>query len=168
LGCLSALVLEVLGGDAGDTTLQQIQPLLEQRLSVWKAPAEPLTAKQLARVPLPTKPRVFLVNRTAAEQSLIFAVQLAPPRSDPANIVDHGYPLGAINLAGQTPIILVNDWPDGGGFINPYTVPGCAFWKLGQSKPGEIYHFQQISVTEAQAAARRITALCTESSIETL
>ena len=88
--------------------------------------------------------------------------------SDPANIVDHGYPLGAINLAGQTPIILVNDWPDGGGFINPYTVPGCAFWKLGQSKPGELYHFQQISVTEAQAEARRITALCTESSIETL
>jgi zinc protease len=70
----------------GDTTLQQIQPLLEQRLSGWKAPAEPLPAKQLARVPLPTKPRVFLVNRTAAEQSLIFAVQLAPPRSDPANI----------------------------------------------------------------------------------
>lgn len=86
--------------------------------------------------------------------------------SDPANIVDHGYPLGAINLAGQTPIILVNDWPDGGGFINPYTVPGCAFWKLGQSKPGEIYSFKQVSVSEAQAEARRITALCTDSSIE--
>lgn len=91
-----------------------------------------------------------------------------PPEhgSDPANIVDHGYPLGAINLAGQTPIILVNDWPDGGGFINPYTVPTCAFWKLGQSKPGETYQFVQVSVEEAQAEARRITALCAESSIE--
>ena len=91
-----------------------------------------------------------------------------PPEhgSDPANIVDHGYPLGAINLAGQTPIILVNDWPDGGGFINPYTVPTCAFWKLGQSKPGETYQFVQLSVEEAQAEARRITALCVESSIE--
>lgn len=91
-----------------------------------------------------------------------------PPEhgSDPANIVDHGYPLGAINLAGQTPIILVNDWPDGGGFINPYTVPTCAFWKLGQSKPGETYQFVQISVEDAQAEARRITALCAESSIE--
>ena len=86
--------------------------------------------------------------------------------SDPANIVDHGYPLGAINLAGQTPIILVNDWPDGGGFINPYTVPTCAFWKLGQSKPGEIYAFRLVSVAEAQAQARAITALCTDASIE--
>ena len=91
-----------------------------------------------------------------------------PPEngSDPANIVDHGYPLGAINLAGQTPIILVNDWPDGGGFINPYTVPGCAFWKLGQSRPGETYQFRQISVTDAQVKAREITAACAESSIE--
>ncbi|MBI2801644.1 MAG: biotin-dependent carboxyltransferase [Gammaproteobacteria bacterium] len=86
--------------------------------------------------------------------------------SDPANIVDHGYPVGAINLAGQTPIILVNDGPSGGGFINPYTVPQCAFWKLGQSKPGETYRFHVISVVEAQARARALTALCTESSIE--
>ena len=86
--------------------------------------------------------------------------------SDPANIVDHGYPVGAINLAGQTPIILVNDGPSGGGFINPYTVPQCAFWKLGQSKPGEIYRFNVLTVSAAQARAREITALCTESSID--
>ena len=83
----------------------------------------------------------------------------------PSNILDQGYPLGAINLAGQTPIILVNDGPSMGGFINPYTVPQAAFWKLGQSKPGEIYRFRAISVSEAQDAARRITALCTEASI---
>jgi zinc protease len=70
----------------GDTTLRQIEPLLEQRLSAWKAPAEPLPVKQLGSVPLPTKPRIFLVNRTGAEQSLLFAVHLAPPRSDPDNI----------------------------------------------------------------------------------
>lgn len=91
-----------------------------------------------------------------------------PPEhgSDPANIVDHGYPVGAINLAGQTPIILVNDGPSGGGFINPYTVPQCAFWKLGQSKPSEIYRFQVITVADAQAQARAIAALCTAASIE--
>jgi allophanate hydrolase subunit 2 len=86
--------------------------------------------------------------------------------SDPANIVDHGYPVGAINLAGQTPIILVNDGPSGGGFINPYTVPQCAFWKLGQSKPGETYRFRVISVADAQARARELAALCTATSIE--
>ncbi len=86
--------------------------------------------------------------------------------SEPANIIDQGYPLGAINLAGQTPIILVNDAPSMGGFINPYTVPQCAFWKLGQARPGEILNFEAVSVAEAQARAAAITALCTESSIE--
>jgi len=90
-----------------------------------------------------------------------------PPEhgSLPSNIIDHGYPLGAINLAGQTPIILVNDGPSMGGFINPYTVPSAAFWKLGQSKPGEIYNFRQITVDAAQALARDMKALCTEASI---
>jgi 5-oxoprolinase (ATP-hydrolysing) subunit C len=86
--------------------------------------------------------------------------------AEPSNIIDQGYPLGAINLAGQTPIILVNDGPSMGGFINPYTVPLCAFWKLGQSKPGDIYRFKSVDVDEAQAISARIRDLCTESSIE--
>lgn len=86
--------------------------------------------------------------------------------AEPSNIIDQGYPLGAINLAGQTPIILVNDGPSMGGFINPYTVPLCAFWKLGQSKPGDVYNFKAVDVDEAQAISARIRDLCTETSIE--
>jgi biotin-dependent carboxylase-like uncharacterized protein len=94
------------------------------------------------------------------------ALNKAPEHGSlPSNILDQGYPLGAINLAGQTPIILVNDGPSMGGFINPYTVPQAAFWKLGQSKPGEIYRFRAVSVTEAQAMARSLGALCVEASI---
>jgi 5-oxoprolinase (ATP-hydrolysing) subunit C len=85
--------------------------------------------------------------------------------SEPSNIIDQGYPVGAINLAGQTPIILMNDGPSMGGFINPYTVPSAAFWKLGQAKPAEIFRFNAISVEEAQAMRRKIDAFCTESSI---
>ncbi len=66
--------------------MAQIMPLLEQRLSKWTPPAESLPSKQLAPVQLPGKPRVYLVNRTGAEQSLIFAVHVAPPRADPDNI----------------------------------------------------------------------------------
>lgn len=85
-----------------------------------------------------------------------------PPEhgSLPSNIVDHGYPLGAVNLAGQTPIILMNDGPSMGGFINPYTVPSAAFWKLGQAKPGDILNFQQVGIEEAQAMAAKLKALC--------
>ena len=70
----------------GDTTLMQIQPLLERQLAAWQAPAATLPAKELGTVALPAHPRVFLVNRTGAEQSLIIAVELAPPRSDPENV----------------------------------------------------------------------------------
>ena len=86
--------------------------------------------------------------------------------SEPANILDQGYPLGAINLAGQTPIILVNDGPSMGGFINPYTVPSCAFWKLAQARPGDVLNFKAVSVAEAQAAARALKQVCSEASIE--
>ncbi|MDB6103238.1 MAG: insulinase family protein [Gammaproteobacteria bacterium] len=70
----------------GDTTLKQIEPLLEQRLAGWQAPAEPLPVKQLASVALPARPRIFLVNRTGAEQSLVYGVEIAPPRSDPDDV----------------------------------------------------------------------------------
>ncbi|MEQ8343998.1 MAG: biotin-dependent carboxyltransferase family protein [Sneathiellaceae bacterium] len=86
--------------------------------------------------------------------------------SDPSNIIDQGYPLGAINLAGQTPIILVNDGCSMGGFINPYTVPSAAFWKLGQSKPGDIYRFRKLSVEAAQALRRDLDRIASADSIE--
>ncbi|MEZ5866337.1 MAG: hypothetical protein R3D25_20500 [Geminicoccaceae bacterium] len=76
-------------------------------------------------------------------------------------MLDHGYPFGAVNLAGQTPIILVNDGPSTGGFINPYTVITAAFWKLGQSRPGDIYRFRAVNVGEAQDLRRELDARCT-------
>ena len=91
-----------------------------------------------------------------------------PPENgtDPSNIIDQGYPLGAVNLCGQKPIILVNDGPSMGGFICPYTVPSAAFWKLGQTKPNEFLHFKSITVEEAQALRRELDDVCSENSIE--
>lgn len=73
---------------------------------------------------------------------------------DPSNILDHGYPLGAVNLAGQTPIVLVNDAPSTGGFINPFTVASAAFWKLGQVQPNQVLNFMKVTVDEAQELRR--------------
>ena len=83
----------------------------------------------------------------------------------PSNIIDQGYPMGAINLAGQTPIILVNDGPSMGGFIVPYTVPSASFWKLGQAKPGDIFNFKEISVEKAQELRAEQSAICSEASL---
>ena len=88
--------------------------------------------------------------------------------SEPSNITDQGYPAGAINLAGQTPIILVNDGPSMGGFINPYTVPSAAFWKLGQAKPGDTFNFIEVSVEKAQMLRAEQSVICSEQSLEKL
>ncbi len=70
----------------GDTTMAQIKPLLEQRLAGWTAPSDSLPVKNLAAVTGQAKPRVFLVNRTGAEQSQIMAGYAGPHRSDADHI----------------------------------------------------------------------------------
>ena len=85
----------------------------------------------------------------------------------PSNILDHGYPVGSVNLCGQTPIILVSDGPSAGGFINPWTVPSATFWKLAQSKPNDIYKFKEVSLNTAQEMRRKIDQICVEENIST-
>jgi zinc protease len=70
----------------GDTTLDGIKPLLERNLSAWQASAEPLPKKNLGTVAQQMKPRVFLINRTGAEQSVIVAGYAGPSRSDPDHV----------------------------------------------------------------------------------
>ncbi|MEO8016927.1 MAG: pitrilysin family protein [Pseudomonadota bacterium] len=67
----------------GDTTLQQVQPLLEARFGAWHAPAEAVPKKNLSDVALAANPRVFLIDRPGAEQSQIVAATIAPSRADP-------------------------------------------------------------------------------------
>lgn len=93
----------------------------------------------------------------AAFQFAPKAMQKRPEHGqDPSNILDHGYPMGAINLAGQTPIILINDAPSTGGFINPFTVPSAEFWKLGQARFNDRLSFHAISVEHAQQLRREL------------
>jgi zinc protease len=67
----------------GDTTLAEIKPLLEAHLGGWAAPSTPLPKKNITEVPLPGMPRVFLLDKPDAEQSLVLAANLAPPADDP-------------------------------------------------------------------------------------
>ncbi|RYG81921.1 insulinase family protein, partial [bacterium] len=89
----------------GDTTLAQIKPQLEQRFGTWKAPAGAPPKIASTNVTKPAKPRVFLVNRSGAEQSVILALQPGPVRADPdfitlraANTVLGGGFLSRINM----------------------------------------------------------------------
>lgn len=84
---------------------------------------------------------------------------------DPSNILDHGYPLGGISIAGQTAIVLIHDAPSAGGFIIPFTVPRCDLWRLGQARPNEKLRFRQVTIDEARAARRRLDELCSQRSL---
>ena len=52
-----------------------------------------------------------------------------------------------------------------GGFINPYTVPSSAFWKLGQAKPGDTFNFIAVSVEKAQTLRAEQSLICSEESL---
>ncbi len=63
---------------AGDTTLATIIPQLNAAFGDWKAPLTAIPSKNIAKVAAQAKPRVFLINRADAPQSLILAGLLAP------------------------------------------------------------------------------------------
>jgi zinc protease len=70
----------------GDVTLKELKPLLEKHFGGWRAPGTRLPAKNLATVPLPQKPRIYLMDRPDAEQSVIIAGHLAEPFNADNNI----------------------------------------------------------------------------------
>ncbi len=69
---------------AGDTTLSEIRPKLEKLFGGWQAGNLP--KKNLAKVNLPTKPTVYLIDRPGALQSILIAGQPALPKNNPQEI----------------------------------------------------------------------------------
>jgi 5-oxoprolinase (ATP-hydrolysing) subunit C len=56
--------------------------------------------------------------------------------SHPSNIVDHAYAIrGALNICGDTPIILIGDGPTLGGYLCALQVINADLWKIGQGTP---------------------------------
>jgi 5-oxoprolinase (ATP-hydrolysing) subunit C len=85
----------------------------------------------------------------------------------PSNILDNGYAVGAVNIAGDQPIILGVDGPTLGGFVCAAGVAFGAMWKLGQMAPGrDLIRFKELSIEEAADLARRTDALASDASIE--
>ncbi|MFC0132277.1 peptidase M16 [Massilia eurypsychrophila] len=74
----------------GDTTLAEITPLLEKNFGGWKAGDVP--KKNVVEVQQPAKTVVYLMDRPGSQQSVIYGVQLAPPRNSPDEVQ-----LGVVN-----------------------------------------------------------------------
>ncbi|WP_198163266.1 urea carboxylase [Rhodococcus sp. WMMA185] len=67
----------------------------------------------------------------------------------PSNLHDNPYSVGALNVSGDTPILLGPDGPSLGGFACPITVVKAHRWKLGQIRPGDQVRFVAVSDTGA-------------------
>jgi zinc protease len=70
----------------GDTTPEQIKPLLEKHLGGWRVPAVTRGSKTVPDVALPGKPRVYLVDRPDSQQAFILGGHLLPSSKSPRNL----------------------------------------------------------------------------------
>lgn len=77
----------------------------------------------------------------------------------PSNILDNPYPVGAVNINGDLPVLLGPDGPTAGGFIVAATVVRAGVWKLGQLRPiGDHVRFREVTLDEAVALERELAA----------
>jgi 5-oxoprolinase (ATP-hydrolysing) subunit C len=85
----------------------------------------------------------------------------------PSNILDNPYPVGAVNINGDLPVILGPDGPTAGGFIVAATVTHAALWKIGQLRPvGDRLRFRQVTAEEAVELERVQRERLSETSLE--
>lgn len=87
--------------------------------------------------------------------------------SHPSNIVDHAYAMrGALNVCGNTPIILIADGPTLGGYLCALTVINADLWKIGQGTPSrDFIKFDLCTQDEATGARREQKTLFTDGSL---
>ncbi len=75
--------------------------------------------------------------------------------SDPANVVDLGYPIGSIQVpGGDEPIVLLNDAVTGGGYATIGTVISVDRDRIAQAKTGDVVRFSAVDLDTALAARR--------------
>ncbi|WP_028937968.1 biotin-dependent carboxyltransferase family protein [Pseudonocardia spinosispora] len=81
--------------------------------------------------------------------------------SDPANVVDIGYPIGSIQVpGGSEPIALLHDAVTGGGYATIATIISADLAAAGQSKTNDVTRFVEVTLDEAlQARTEESTRL---------
>lgn len=76
--------------------------------------------------------------------------------SDPANVVDLGYPIGSVQVpGGDEPIVLLNDAVTGGGYATIGTVASADRDRIAQVRTGGHVSFTAVDVDGAMDARRQ-------------
>ena len=103
--------------------------------------------------------RLFLENPfTITREADRMGLRLEGPLLEHArgyNIVSDGIVTGAVQVPGNgLPIILLADHQTTGGYPKIATVISADIPRLGRARPGDVIHFREVSIEEAQAARR--------------
>ena len=87
--------------------------------------------------------------------------------SHPSNIVDHAYAMpGALNICGNTPVLLVADGPTLGGYMCSLSVINADLWKIGQATPSrDFIKFEYCTQEEAVEARKKRREIFSQDSI---
>jgi biotin-dependent carboxylase-like uncharacterized protein len=87
--------------------------------------------------------------------------------SHPSNVLDHAYAIpGALNICGDTPILLIADGPTLGGYLCALCVIYADLWKIGQGTPGrDFIRFVYCTPEEAMKARKEQRELLSEKSL---
>lgn len=76
----------------GQTDMATLKPLLERHLGDWRTGGNTAPEKDTHPVELPPQPRIYLMDRPGAEQSVIITGSVAPPKNDEQDI-----PISTVN-----------------------------------------------------------------------
>ena len=71
----------------GDTTMQEIIPLLNTHFADWSAPTTALPKKNIASVATPTQSIAYLIDKPGAAQTVLLAGHVIPPTGAPDNLI---------------------------------------------------------------------------------
>ncbi len=67
----------------GDMSVEDLKAKLEKSLASWKS--KTVQQKNISNVALPAQPRVYIIDKPGALQSIIFAGEISPSAKDPDN-----------------------------------------------------------------------------------
>jgi len=73
-----------------------------------------------------------------------------------SNVVEYGYPVGALNWTGDDPCIFPVDCPDFGGFVSSTTIIKAEYWRLGQMKAGDTMRYKRVNLEGALMMRRTV------------
>jgi zinc protease len=72
----------------GDTSMEEIKPLLEKALGKWSNGSGPAPVKNIETVAKPSAPKIAIIDKPGSPQSLILGGHVAPSTGAPDNLIN--------------------------------------------------------------------------------